>query len=276
MKGQIIEINSELHYVKKDNQLYQCKCRGIIRHEHITPVVGDYVLFDSEKLTVDKVLERKNIFNRPKVSNIDQSFIITSMVIPNFSSNLLDKFISLMEIKNVEPIIIITKMDLVKEKQKQHYLEIFNYYQKIGYKLLYNTEIEEIKKLIKDKISVFAGQTGAGKTTLINKINPAFNLKTNEVSKSLGRGKHTTRVVSMYEIFEGKVIDTPGFSALDFNDLTKEEIKKSFKEFNKYNCEYKDCLHKNEKNCGVKTALEDNNILKSRYENYLKFIGEEK
>lgn len=276
MKGQIIEINSDLHYVSFNNTVYACKCRGIFRKEHIIPLVGDYVLFDEEKLVIEKVLERKNEFKRPKVSNIDQAFIITSLVEPDFSLNLLDKFLVLMEINNVRPIICITKSDLVGKDELKKFKGILNYYQNIGYTVIYNTDIAKIKKLLAFKTSVFTGQTGAGKSTLLNKLNPLWNLETAEISSALGRGKHTTRVVRLFDIFEGKVMDTPGFSALDFNVLDKVNIRDSFIEFKNYSCPYKDCMHVREKECVVKKAVLDNNILESRYINYLSFIGEDK
>ena len=274
MEGQIVKIVSDLHYVKYEKQVYPCKCRGIIRHEHITPVVGDYVLFDMEKLIIDKILDRKNLFNRPKVSNIDQAFIITSMVVPDFSLNLLDKLLVNMELHKVKPIIVISKSDLVDDMT--NYEEIFNYYRSIGYTVIYNYENDKIKELLKGKTSVFTGQTGAGKSTLLNKLDSTFDIEVGEVSISLGRGRHTTREVSMYELYDGEVIDTPGFSALDFNEFSKEEIRDAFIEFKKYPCEFKNCMHINTENCEVKKAVLENNILKSRYENYLKFIGDDK
>ena len=273
MRGQIIEINSDLHYVKSDNNIYPCKCRGIFRHEHIIPVVGDYVLFDEEKNIINEILERKNLFDRPKVSNIDQAFIVTSLVQPNYSDNLLDKFIVLMEINKVKPIIVLSKSDLVNDMSV--FNKIFDYYKSIGYDVVFNYELDKIKKLLKDKVSVFVGQSGAGKSTLLNKLNPEFNIKTNEISLSLGRGKHTTRVTKMYELFGGRVVDTPGFSALSIINYSKEEIRSGFIEFKKFDCEYRDCFHINEKICGVKDAVISNNIMRSRYDNYLRFIGDD-
>ena len=273
MRGQIIEINSDLHYVKSDNEIYPCKCRGIFRHEHIIPVVGDYVLFDEEINIINKILERKNLFDRPKVSNIDQAFIVTSLVQPNYSDNLLDKFIVLMEINKVKPIIVLSKSDLVNDMSV--FNKIFDYYKSIGYDVVFNYELDKIKKLLNDKVSVFVGQSGAGKSTLLNKLNPEFNIKTNEISLSLGRGKHTTRVTKMYELFGGRVVDTPGFSALSIINYSKEEIRSGFIEFKKFDCEYRDCFHINEKICGVKDAVISNNIMRSRYDNYLRFIGDD-
>lgn len=273
MKGQIIKISSDLHFISCENEVYPCKCRGIFRKEHITPVVGDYVLFSKEKSLIEEVLPRKNVFERPKVSNIDQAFLITSLRLPDFSTNLLDKFISLMEMNHVEPIICITKRDLMNQYELNKIDEILSYYKNIGYKVVYNTELDKIKELLRDKTSVFTGQTGAGKSTLLNKLNPNWNLETGEVSLALGRGRHTTRVVELFEINGGKVMDTPGFSSLEFKNYTKEDIKNSFIEFSKYPCPFKDCSHTNEKECVVKRSVLANNILESRYLNYLNFIG---
>ena len=139
MIGQIVKISSDLHFVSYEKKIYPCKCRGIFRKEHITPVVGDYVLFSSDKLLIEEILERKNFFQRPKVSNIDQAFLITSLKLPDFSLNLLDKFIVLMEINKVVPIICITKSDLVDSKDMEYFNKILDYYRSIGYIVIFNT-----------------------------------------------------------------------------------------------------------------------------------------
>ena len=276
MQGQIVKITSDLHIVKVNNETYPCKCRGIFRKEHITPLVGDYVLFSPEKKLIEKVLPRENEFQRPKVSNIDQAFIVTSLVNPDFSLNLLDKLIVLMEIHNVKPIITITKEDLVDKDTLDKIYEYLDYYKKLGYTVVSNTEIDKIKSLIKNKTSVFTGQTGAGKSSLLNKLNKDWNLETGEVSLALGRGKHTTRVVELFDFLDGKVMDTPGFSALEFTNNTKEDIRNAFIEFKNYPCPFSDCTHTKEEECLVKKAVLDNNIISSRYENYLSFISEVK
>ena len=276
MKGQIIKISSDLYFVSCENEIYPCKCRGIFRKEHITPVVGDYVLFSKDKKLIEEILDRKNVFQRPKVSNIDQAFLITSLKEPEFSLNLLDKFIILMEINHVEPIICITKRDLVDDNEFKEYDKILEYYKNIGYKVVFNTDLDRLKELLKNKTSVFTGQTGAGKSTLLNRLNPDWNLDTGEISHALGRGKHTTRVVELFEFMGGKVMDTPGFSSLEFKEYTNEEIRNSFVEFKMYPCPFKDCTHTKEKECVVKREVQENNILESRYLNYLNFIGIDK
>ena len=272
MEGQIIKIVSDLHIVSYNGKNYDCKCRGKFRKDKIIPKVGDYVIFDSGKKVIEKILPRKNSFQRPSVANIDQAFLITSLRLPDFSLNLLDKLLVLMELHNVEPIICITKRDLLLTNELEKIDEALAYYKKLGYQVIYNTDIDKIKKLLSNKTSVFTGQTGAGKSTLLNKLNPDWNLDTGEVSTALGRGRHTTRVVELFEIENGKVLDTPGFSALDFYEYSNEQIRDGFIEFKDYPFIYKDCMHKNEEECRVKIAVNDNNIMKSRYENYLKFI----
>ena len=148
MQGQIIKIVSDLHYVSCNGEVYPCKCRGIFRKEHITPVVGDYVLFSIEKKLIEEILPRKNEFERPKVSNIDQAFIVTSLVHPDFSLNLLDKLLILMKLHNVDAIICITKKDLVDEDKYQEVNSLLDYYRGLGYKVVSNQELDKIKKLI--------------------------------------------------------------------------------------------------------------------------------
>lgn len=273
MKGQIVKIISDLHFVNYNGEVYPCKCRGIFRKEHITPVVGDYVLFNVDKKLIEKICPRKCEFDRPKVSNIDQAFIVTSLKHPDFSLNLLDKMLVLMELHDVEGIICITKEDLCSKKELDNYYKLLDYYKKIGYKVVSNRELDKIKKLLKDKTSVFTGQTGSGKSTLLNRLNPDLNLDTNEISYALGRGKHTTRIVELFEFCDGKLLDTPGFSSLDFKGVSKDDIKNSFVEFRKYHCPFKDCNHTKEEECRIKQEVLANNIMRSRYDNYLNFIG---
>ena len=273
MKGQIVKISSDLHFISCDEQIYPCKCRGIFRKEHITPVVGDYVLFNKETLLVEEILPRKNVFERPKVSNIDQAFLITSLKYPDFSFRLLDKFISLMEIHSVEVIICITKEDLLSKEELDSIWKDLSYYQKLGYTIVSNRELSKIKELLVGKTSVFTGQTGAGKSTLLNRLNPDWNLETGEVSLALGRGRHTTRVVELFPFLDGKVMDTPGFSSLELNHYSKEEIRHSFREFSMVSCPFQDCTHTKEEECVVKKEVLANHILESRYLSYLNFIG---
>ncbi len=276
MQGQIVKISSNIHYVEQNNQLYPCVPRGKFRKQHILPRVGDYVVFLPEEKVIEEILPRKNEFMRPLVSNIDQAFIVVSLKEPDFSLSLLDRFLALMELHHVKSIICLTKKDLLEEKEKKEYQKYIHYYQEIGYPIVYNDELDKIKKLISNKTSVFTGQTGVGKSTLLNRLNPEWHLKTDQISYSLGRGKHTTRTVELYHFLDGKLLDTPGFSALSFAEYSKEEIRSAFIEFALYPCVFKDCTHTNEKECCVKQAVLENKILRSRYESYLKIVKEDK
>ena len=272
MQGQIVKIISNDYFINSNGTTYICKARGKLKFDNITPQVGDYVIFDNEEKIIKEVTERKNSLQRPNVSNIDQAFIITSLKKPDFSDNLLDKLLVICEINNIKPIICLTKKDLLNKKELKELKQIINYYKKIGYKVIYNNEIRKIKKEFKNKTTVFTGQTGAGKSSLINKLDKTLNFETNEISQALGRGKHTTRYVTLVELYKGKVLDTPGFSAIDLKEYTDEQIKDSFIEFKNIKCDYKDCMHLNEKKCNIKELVTKKIILKSRYENYKKFI----
>ena len=274
MQGQIIKISSNRHIVSSNNKTYNTIPRGKFRKDKLIPKVGDYVRFNEKSLVIEEILPRKNTFNRPMVSNIDRAFIITSLVNPDFSLGLLDKFIAHMELQKIDIVICLTKTDLVSRETYDKIKEIMVYYTNIGYTVLTNLELDKIKELIKDKTVVFIGQTGAGKSTLLNKLNPNWNLKTGEVSLALGRGRHTTRNVELYDFLDGKVLDTPGFSALDLSIYKKEDIKYAFREFSNYSCPFRDCSHTKEKECVIKKAVEEGEILKSRYDSYLKFYEE--
>lgn len=265
MEGKIIKIVSNDYTVQADKQ-YICKARGKFRYENIKPLVGDNVIF--EKNYIMEIKKRKNYLIRPMVSNIDQVLIMASVKNPDLDLNLLDKLLCIIEFNSIKPIICFSKLDLLNNNELQ---DIIDYYRQIGYDIYINTEIEKIKKIFKNKVTVFTGQSGSGKSTLLNKLDSSFNLKTGEISLALNRGKHTTRHVELFPLFDGFVVDTPGFSSVDFNDMTNSDIRDNMLEFNDYKelCEYKDCMHVNEEKCGIKNNPK---ILNSRYENYLKFI----
>ena len=276
MIGRIVKSLSNDYTVETQNQKYTCKARGKFRNQNQTPLVGDFVDFDPNTNYILNIKPRKNTLPRPPVANIDTSYIITSLKEPDFSSNLLDKLILISEYNQIKPIIVFTKKDLLTEKQWEDLKKYIDYYQKIGYPVFLNTQISEIKQTFKDKFSVLTGQSGAGKSTLINKIDPSLNLQTNEISKALNRGKHTTRHTEALELAGGLVADTPGFSALDLSNLTKEDIRDNFTEFNNFECKYRDCIHVKEDGCLVKEKVKKGEILQSRYENYLNFLQDKK
>ena len=274
MQGEVVKVISNQFYVKVNNNVLICTQRGVLKKNKTLPLVGDKVLIDIKKQVIEKILPRKNEIVRPPVANIDQAIVVTSLKHPDFSTNLLDKLLVQLEINKIKPIICLTKKDLLSSIELTNYLEIINYYQKIGYLVVDNTDIKKILKELENKITVFLGQTGAGKSTLLNKLFPDLNLKTGEVSLALGRGKHTTRVVEIIEIGSIKVLDTPGFSALSFLKYDLESVKEAFIEFKNYPCLYKDCNHDKELECNLKKAVLAGQVLESRYENYLNFKKE--
>lgn len=277
IKGRIIKQISNDYTVQSqvDDKIYVCKARGKFRKMEISPLVGDFVNFDADERYILDVLPRKNELNRPRISNVDQAMIITSLKSPNFDSNLLDKLITIIEFNRITPIIIFTKADLLSEPESKQLHEYITYYKKIGYTVLMNTELDEIKKLFQGKVSVFTGQSGAGKSTLLNHLEPSLNIKTGEISLALNRGKHTTRYTSLISLFGGLVADTPGFSALSFGEMTNSDIRDNFVDFERYRsgCKYRDCMHNKEDDCLVKEKVKEGKILLSRYENYLNFIN---
>lgn len=273
MEGQITKVISNNYTVSVGEKEYICKARGKFRKEKKTPLVGDFVVFDEKNNYILEIKPRKNALIRPLVANIDQAFLITSLKEPSLDLNLLDKLLVVMEINKITPIICLTKKDKCSKEELENINQYVSYYKKLGYFVFYNDELDKIKKQIYKKTSVFTGQTGAGKSTLLNLLHPSLQLKTGEISKALNRGKHTTRHVELISMFDGKVLDTPGFSSLEFKDYTKEEIRNAFVEFSFYPCIYKDCNHIEEKECKVKQAVQDGKILKSRYENYKSILS---
>ena len=272
MNGKIIKNISNLYSVLTKDKVYNCKPRGKFRNQNITPLVGDEVVIDPQNNYILDILPRKNYLNRPAIANVDYCVILTSVKSPDLSLLLLDKQISFLTINKITPIIIFSKLDLLKDTKEID--DLRKYYESIGIKVFYNNETNDIKKYLKGKEVVFTGQSGAGKSTLINKLGN-LNISTNEISKALNRGKHTTRHVEIYNVEDINIADTPGFSALDLN-YTKEEIKDSFIEFNDNECRFRDCMHLKDKDCDIKDKVEKGLILKSRYESYEKIISEVK
>lgn len=273
-KGRIVKIISNLYTVKLDNGLIECRARGKFRYEKEVPLVGDFVEVDIKEKYILKILERKNYLNRPQISNVDVALIVTSIKKPDISFNLLDKLILVIKEKNIEPVICVSKLDLIPFLKRGKYKKILKYYESIGIKVFFNNNLNPLVKYLKNKLVVLTGQTGAGKSTLLNKLNKDLNLDTNPISEALGRGVHTTRHTEIHETNGIRFADTPGFSSLDLTDITKENIMVGFPEFNSYNCDFKDCAHIDEKSCSVKNAVENGKILKSRYDSYVSFYKE--
>ncbi|MFI3307482.1 MAG: ribosome small subunit-dependent GTPase A [Mycoplasmatota bacterium] len=274
MNGIIIKSISNDYTVLVDKKTYICKPRGLFRKQNISPLVGDNVVIDEKNNYILEIKKRKNHLVRPPIANVDQAIIVMSAKEPDFSTNLLDKLLCVIEYNNILPIICITKLDLLNKEEQIKINNYINYYKSIGYQVFRNDKTEEMKTIFKNKISVFTGQSGAGKSTLLNKLNIELNIKTNEISKALGRGKHTTRHVELLNVLDGMIADTPGFSSIDLNTLTNQDIRDNFIEFNQYKeeCKYRDCMHHLDDSCKIKQLVEENIILKERYEDYIKFI----
>ncbi|MCF7927348.1 MAG: ribosome small subunit-dependent GTPase A [Candidatus Izimaplasma sp.] len=276
--GLITKLIGGLYTVKDNKDYYELKARGKFRHTNESPKVGDRVNYTSDFIM--EINPRKNELSRPPISNVDQALLINSIIEPNFSFNLLDRFLVLIENQAISPVIIITKIDLVVPekltalKQKLAYYETF--YPVIFVSSKTNKGIDKVKAHLKDKISVFAGQTGTGKSSLLNAINHHLDLKTDKISHALGRGKHTTRHTELLEIAGGLVADTPGFSKLSFYDIPIAQIKYDFIDFFALSkdCKFNSCMHLNEPKCKVKEEVEKGNILQSRYHNYKLIIEE--
>lgn len=247
----------------------------------ISPKVGDIVRYDEtdDNKPIQEVFERKNELFRPDIANIDQILLMFSTVLPNMSFILLDKFLVIMEEAYIKPIIIISKIDLIDKDKLEKLKEKLNYYEKIGYEVYYvnnldKETLEDFEGMFKDKVTAIAGQTGVGKSTLLNSLKPELELRTQEPSKALGRGKHTTRHSELFLYQGGLIADTPGFSRLSFGKMDETELKDYFIEFGNYTryCRFKNkCNHINEPGCNVKDNEE---ILRSRIENYQSFFKE--
>lgn len=273
MIGKIVKQISNDYTVKVDNNLYTCKARGKFKHDGITPLVGDNALIDPENKLLLEILPRINELIRPSIANVDQAVVVMSNKIPEFSLDLLDKLLCIIEYNSIKPIIYVSKTDLLDSDELDKLEEVLNYYKTIGYKVYTDLSIKEV---FKDKVTVFVGQSGAGKSTLLNKLDSNLSLITGEVSEALGRGRHTTRHVELINTLGGLIADTPGFSKISFIGMSKEDIRDNFIEFNKYRdeCKYKDCMHDKENECEIKQQVNNSTILNSRYQNYLKYIKE--
>lgn len=278
IEGQIRKALSGFYYVASEGKIHQTRARGNFRKKKLTPLVGDEVVFSSEENSEGYILEllpRKNELVRPPVANVDQGVIVTSLVEPNFSYNLLDRFLVTLENNDIHPIIYLSKTDIVSDSTMVE--KIRSVYEPLGYPVI---DGEQDKKKLTDlfahQLTVFMGQSGAGKSTLLNDVSPELNLATGEISDALGRGRHTTRHVELLELFDGLVADTPGFSSIEFLELTVEELPKEFPEFRAAapKCRFRECRHVKEPGCEVKRQVEAGGIAQSRYDNYLQFLQE--
>lgn len=283
-EGKIIKALSGFYYVQSGNERFQCRGRGVFRKNKVNPLVGDEVEFEESNPGegyIINVKPRKNELIRPPIANIDQAIIVVSATQPDFSSLLLDRFLVLIESKHIEPVIFISKMDTIEKDKEMVISQYREDYRQIGYPVetlsIKNTEgLQNAEDYFKDNISVIAGQSGVGKSSMLNAINPLLSLETNEISESLGRGKHTTRHVELIEVNGGLVADTPGFSSLEFSELELEDLPDCFPEMRerKADCKFRGCMHNKEPKCAVKQAVTEEEIPAYRYEHYLQFFEE--
>jgi len=284
-QGKIVKALSGFYYVQDGDHLIQCRGRGVFRKNKITPLVGDEVIYQAENDKegyILEVYERKNELIRPPISNVDLAILVFSAVEPNFSPSLLDRFLVLIEANDIIPIICISKMDLIEDEKTKEEVEFYALkYKQIGYDvfLISNKQretVQQIVPLLKGKISVVAGQSGVGKSSLLNCLKPDLQLKTSDISTHLGRGKHTTRHVELIEIGQGLIADTPGFSSLEFMNIEANELSDCFPEMREksVDCKFRGCIHVKEPKCAVKTAVENEQIPSFRYEHYLQFLEE--
>lgn len=273
LTGRIVKNISNSYVVKTKDKDYTCTPRGKFRDMGLTPLVGDIVEIDEENNYILKIEKRKNELDRPRISNIDYALIVTSMKKPDISLNLLDKEISSIILSGITPVICFTKIDLINDEEKKDLEQLIKYYKSIGIETFTNDFLEPLRKYLKGHYIVLTGQTGAGKSSLINKLDPTKHIEVGEISLALGRGRHTTRHTEFHEVDGFYIADTPGFSSLDLTKYSKEDIRDSFLEFRNFECEYRDCMHIKEEKCEIKSKVNEGIILKSRYENYCNFIS---
>lgn len=284
MNGIITKITGGFYYVEAAENTYECKARGVFRKKGCTPLVGDRVVIDIPDgdgyCSVISVNERKNFLVRPALANLDVLVIVSSVVEPTLNTYIIDKMISAAVDKNIDPVLVISKTDLMSCDE---YIEI---YKKAGIKVIAYSSVtgegvEEIKEVLNGRISAFSGNSGVGKSTLLNSLFPQLNLQTGEISDKLGRGRHTTRTVELFKCFGGYVADTPGFSTVDldrYEIIRKENLQFCFPEFSDYigECKFTSCSHVCEKGCAVIEAVENGDIPKSRHDSYCRMYNEVK
>ena len=270
------------YYVKTTNGIVECKPRGIFRKQKISPVAGDFVTLEQEgnQAVIAEIHPRKNLFIRPPIANLDILFIVVSTVQPVPSTRVIDKLTTIAVHKGVQPVLVLTKTDIQPDEQLK------NIYASAGIPVIgvdYNTptSLDKIREYLPGKIAAVCGNSGVGKSTLLNALLPHLQRETGNISQKLGRGKHTTREVELLEAYGGLLADTPGFASLDTSralHIPKDELQHAFPEFQPYfgQCKFTGCAHVAEKGCAVKAALEEGKIQPTRYESYVALYEEAK
>lgn len=279
IQGTLMKGYAGFYYVYADDRVWECSLRGRFRVKNQEFIPGDKVQIlpgAGNKATIEKVLERKNALVRPSIANVDQALLVFALKTPNPDYNLLDRLLVQIGRAGIAVVIVFTKADLMLEEKMPNVD-----YSKIGYKTILvsnktSVGIQEVIEQLKGKVTVLAGPSGSGKSSLINSLDPLQILKTGAVSIKIGRGKHTTRHVELLSVVGGLVADTPGFSSLFLPEMKREELQDYFPEFAVYkrNCRFSSCLHDKEPDCAVKEALREQDIFDSRYEHYTQFLKE--
>lgn len=280
MQGTIIKGIGGFYYIKTEDDIIECKARGIFRHNDMKPMVGDKVRITVEKGkgVIEEIFERSSELIRPTVANVSQAFVVFAIKNPDINFDLLNRFLVLCESNDIHATICLNKVDLCTEEELEEAKKKIN---DIGYEVLFinakgSERIEVLEERLKDNVTVLCGPSGAGKSTLLNALIGRNHMETGDVSKKIGRGKHTTRHSELIEIQGGFLVDTPGFSTLDMEFMDKEDLKHCFPEFREYNdeCRFRGCSHYKEPNCAIKNALEEGKINPQRYEFYVRTLEE--
>lgn len=280
--GRIIRSLSGYYDIQtSDGTVERTRARGEFRKSGQKPLVGDFVDFESEndEGLIWKIHPRENALVRPPVANIDVAVIVTALKEPNFAPNLLDRQLVALEAANVTPLIYFSKSDLLSPAEFEQAMAVAETYRKIGYTVILpqpgaeDVAFAALQQVLSHRVAVFMGQTGAGKSTLLNHLSPELGLATGEVSKALSRGKHTTRQVTLIQVDDALIADTPGFSSYEVFDFPADELDNYFPEFVAYrqDCRFRGCRHLNEPGCAVKAAMSIGAIAESRYNSYKAF-----
>lgn len=281
--GKILKGIGGFYYVEAADSIYECKARGVFRRDKVTPLAGDFVTIsihsDAEN-TIDEIKPRRNMLNRPPVANIDNLIIVVATQKPKPSLLIIDKLTAVAEFKNIEPVIVVTKSDLSPSD------DLVKIYRKAGFTALSVSNetgegVDEVKKLLCGKTSAFTGNSGVGKTSLLNRIAPELTLATGTISEKLGRGRHTTREAQLFKAAGGYIADTPGFSSLDLSQsdmIRKNELADCFREFREYlgKCKFSTCAHVCDRGCGILEAVKEGGIGKTRHDSYVAMYNDVK